>query len=177
MDRSLTKSHLAQHSNPFFSMKCTSFDWSRADNLQKSPTTSPYRQVCYFIYDIQRRAALSRSLDGNCSTGRSRYRCACRACSCRLHTRATCERQNDANASSKEAVVHVEVDRRIDENSASNLECSPSFTEALLIKTEAPFIKIEAPSIKYSVLNLSQTSRPRTQKSLVIFARGNHVHM
>ena len=138
--------------------------------------------VCYFIYDKQRCAALSRSLDGNCSTGRSRYRCACRACSCRLHTRATCERQNDANASSKEAVVHVEVDRRIDENSASNLECSPSFTEALSIKTEAPFIKIEAPfikieapSIKYSVLNSSQTSRPRTQKSLVIFARGNYV--
>ena len=145
--------------------------------LTSSVLISLSHHACHFLFPVVALTALSRSLDGNCSTGRSRYRCACRACSCRLHTRATCERQNDANASSKEAVVHVEVDRRIDENSASNLECSPSFTEALLIKTEAPFIKIEAPSIKYSVLNLSQTSRPRTQKSLVIFARGNHVHM
>ena len=41
-------------------------------------------------------------------------------------------------------MVDVEVDRYIEDNSASNLNHSPSFTEALSIKTEAP-------SIKYSV--------------------------
>ena len=35
-------------------------------------------------------------------------------------THATCERRIDAKASSEDAVVDVEVDRCIDENSASN---------------------------------------------------------
>ena len=37
--------------------------------------------------------------------------------------------------SSEEAVVDVEVDRCIDENSASKLNCNPSFTEAASIKS------------------------------------------
>ena len=88
------------------------------------------------------------------SGGRS-FRCARRARSCRPHTHATCERRNNTNASSEEALVHVEVDRCIDEDSASNLNYSPSFTEALSIKTEAP-------SRKYSVLNPQRPSPART---------------
>ena len=72
--------------------------------------------------------------DGDCSAGRL-YRCVWRACSRRPHTHATCERRFDAKASSSDdAVVDVEVDRCIDENSASNhgwvALLSPSFTEA-----------------------------------------------
>ena len=59
------------------------------------------------------------SLDDDCSAGRP-CRCAWRACSGRPYTRATCERRIDAKASSGEAMVDVEVDRCIDENSASN---------------------------------------------------------
>ena len=59
------------------------------------------------------------SLDDDCSAGRP-YRCAWRARSRRPHTHATCERRVDAKASSGEAMVDVEVDRCIDENSASN---------------------------------------------------------
>ena len=55
--------------------------------------------------------------DGDCSAGRF-YRCAWRACSRCPHTHATCERRVDAKASSGEAMVDVEVDRCIDENSA-----------------------------------------------------------
>ena len=62
------------------------------------------------------------SFDDNCSAGRP-YLCARRARSRRPHTHATCERRNDANASSEEVVVDVEVDRYIDEISASNLNC------------------------------------------------------
>ena len=57
--------------------------------------------------------------DGDCSAG-CLYRCAWRECSRRPHTRATCERRIDAKASSEDAVVDVEVDRRIHENSVSN---------------------------------------------------------
>ena len=57
--------------------------------------------------------------DGDCSAGRL-YRCVWRACSRRPHTHATCEGRIDAKASSDEAVVDAEVDRYIDENSASN---------------------------------------------------------
>ena len=57
--------------------------------------------------------------NGDCSAGRL-YRCAWRARSRRPHTHATCERRIDAKASSDEAVEDVEVDRCIDENSASN---------------------------------------------------------
>ena len=59
------------------------------------------------------------SLDDDCSAKRP-YRCAWRARSRRPHTHATCERKDDAKASSDEAVIDVEVDRCIDENSASN---------------------------------------------------------
>ena len=73
------------------------------------------------------------SLDDDCSAGRP-YRCAWRARSRRPHTRATCERRIDAKASSDEAMVDVEVDRCIDENSASNDKyvafLKASFTEA-----------------------------------------------
>ena len=57
--------------------------------------------------------------DADCSAG-SPYRCAWRARSRRPHTHATCERIIDAKASSEDAVVDVEVDRCIDEISASN---------------------------------------------------------
>ena len=57
--------------------------------------------------------------DGDCSAGRP-YLCAWRARSRCPHTHATCERRIDAKASSDEAVVDVEVDRYIDQNSASN---------------------------------------------------------
>ena len=57
------------------------------------------------------------SLDDDCSARRP-YRCAWRARSRRPHTHATCERRVDAKASSGEAMVDVEVDRCIDENSA-----------------------------------------------------------
>jgi len=76
--------------------------------------------VCYFIADNKQNCAMpSVSLDDDCSAGRP-YRCAWRARSRRPHTHATCERRVDANASSGEAMVDVEVDRCIDENSASN---------------------------------------------------------
>ena len=68
------------------------------------------------------------SLDDDCSAGRP-YRCAWRARSRRPHTHATCERRVDAKASSGEAMVDVEVDRCIDENSASN-----HAKEALLVR-------------------------------------------
>ena len=42
------------------------------------------------------------------------------------HTNATFERNNDANASSEEAMVDVEIDRYIDEHSVSNLNYSLS---------------------------------------------------
>ena len=61
----------------------------------------------------------SLDLDEHCSAGRL-YRCAWRARSRRTYTHATCERRIDAKASSEDAVVDVEVDRCIDENSASN---------------------------------------------------------
>ena len=73
--------------------------------------------VCYFIADYC--ATPSVSLDDDCSAGRP-YRCAWRARSHRPHTHATCERRVDAKASSGEAMVDVEVDQCIDENSASN---------------------------------------------------------
>ena len=57
--------------------------------------------------------------DGDCSAGRL-YRCVWRARSRRPYTHATCDRNIDAKASPDEAVVDVEVDRCIDENSASN---------------------------------------------------------
>ena len=57
--------------------------------------------------------------DGDCSAGRP-YPCAWRARSRRPHTNATCERKIDAKASSDEEVEDVNVDRCIDENSASN---------------------------------------------------------
>ena len=75
-----------------------------------------------------------RYLDDDCSAGRS-YRCVWRALSRHPNRYATCERRNDAKASSEDAVVDVEVDPCIDENSASNLNYSPSFTEAPSIKT------------------------------------------
>ena len=61
-----------------------------------------------------------RSLDDGCSAGRP-CRCAWRARSRRPHAHDTCERKNDAKPSSEDAVVDVEVDRCIDEISASNL--------------------------------------------------------
>ena len=76
---------------------------------------------------VSRRARLgsaacmpSRSLDDNCSAGRP-HLCARRARRRRVYTHATCVQRNDANASSEEAVVDVEVDRCMDEKSASNL--------------------------------------------------------
>jgi len=109
-----------------------------------------FRTISYLVTVwLQRFATPSHSLDGSCSVGRT-YRCAWCVRSRRPHTDATCERRNDANASSEEAVVDVEVDQYIDESSASNIHYSPSFTEA--------------PSIKYSVSNSSQPSRPRTEK-------------
>ena len=68
---------------------------------------------------------------------------------------ATVERKGAGKPFSEDALVDVEVDRCIDEDSASNLNYSPSFTEALSIKTEAP-------SIKYSVLNPQRPSPART---------------
>ena len=65
----------------------------------------------------QRCATPSRSLNRNCSAGRL-YLCARRARKRRPHTHATCEGKNDANASSEEVMVDVEVDRCIDENLA-----------------------------------------------------------
>ncbi|MDA9261439.1 hypothetical protein N9P82_00040 [bacterium] len=53
---------------------------------------------------------------------------------------ATCERRNDAKPSSEDALVDVDVDRCIDEDLASNLKYSLSFTEASSTKTEAPSI-------------------------------------
>ena len=56
--------------------------------------------------------------DGDCSAGRS-YRCPWSARSRRPYSHAICDRRIDAKASSDEAVVDVEVDRCIDEHSAS----------------------------------------------------------
>ena len=129
----LTKSHLFfvrtkvdKHSNPppFFT-NCpiySSSDWSRARSFAKVIDYATVRSsICYFIADEQRCATLSCSLDldEHCSAGRL-YRCAWRARSRRTYTHATCERRIDAKASSEDAVVDVEVDRCIDENSASN---------------------------------------------------------
>ena len=59
------------------------------------------------------------SLDDNCSARRL-YRCAWRARSRRPYAHTTCERSIDAKASSDEALIDAEVDRYIDESSASN---------------------------------------------------------
>ena len=53
---------------------------------------------------------------------------------------ATCERRNDAKPSSEDAVVDVEVDGCIDENSASNLKHRFSLNKASSTKTEDPSI-------------------------------------
>ena len=132
----------------------------------------------------------SRSLDDNFSAGRP---CLCARCvrirRPNMHT--TCERRK--NASSEVAVVAVEVDRCVDENSASNL--SPSFTEAPSIKytsrqcifpvcykfmprrtrsitsrtprVEAPgrVDRLQPPVRVVGLGYSSQTSRPRTQKN------------
>ena len=58
------------------------------------------------------------SFDDDSSAGRPCH-CAWRARSRRPDTHATCERRIDAKASSDEAVVDVEVDQCIEENSAS----------------------------------------------------------
>ena len=62
----------------------------------------------------------SRSLDDKCSAVRL-YLYAWRVRKRFPHTNATFERNNDANASSEEAMVDVEIDRYIDEHSVSNL--------------------------------------------------------
>ena len=95
---------------------------------------------CRVISKKQRCATPFRSLNDNCSAERP-YRCAWRARSRRPNAYDTCERWRDAKASSEEAMVDVEVDRYIEDNSASNINHSPSFTETLSIKTEAPSIK------------------------------------
>ena len=84
------------------------------------------------------------SFDDDCSAGRP-YRCGWRARSRRSHMtplvneewtprRLPMRRRVDAKASSDEAVIDVEVDRCIDENSASNHKhvafLNASFTEA-----------------------------------------------
>ena len=100
---------------------------------------------------------LSRSLDGNCSAGR-RYHCPWRAHSRRPHTHASCERWNDANASLEEAVAHVEVDRCIDEKSASSLTNVTYFTEAAPIKY-TPRKKPKPGSRKLKILSLLPYAR------------------
>ena len=67
----------------------------------------------------------SRSLDDKCSAVRL-YLYAWRVRKRFPHTNATFERNNDANASSEEAMVDVEIDRHIDEHSVSNLNYSLS---------------------------------------------------
>jgi hypothetical protein len=67
----------------------------------------------------------SRSLDDKCSAVRL-YLYAWRVRKRFPHTNATFERNNDANASSEEAMVDVEIDRYIDEHSVSNLNYSLS---------------------------------------------------
>jgi len=53
---------------------------------------------------------------------------------------ATVERKGAGKPFSEDALVDVEVDRCIDEDSASNLKYRLSFTTASSIKTEAPSI-------------------------------------
>ena len=127
---------------------------SLRSNLSSTKSPCSAVIVCYFISDSQLSATPFRSLDDGCSAGRS-YRCAWCGRSCRLRTYATSEVRNGTNATSEEVLVHVEVDRCIDENSASNLNYSPFFTEALSIRTEAQ-------SIKYSVLNPKRPTPART---------------
>ena len=67
----------------------------------------------------------SRSLDDKCSAVRL-YLYAWRVRKRFPHTNATFERNNDANASSEEAMVDVEINRYIDEHSVSNLNYSLS---------------------------------------------------
>ena len=103
----------------------SSSDWSRARSFAKVIDKKAVRSsfICTFegtlllINNILRR--LPCPFNGDCSAGRL-YRCAWRARSRHPHTHATCERRIDAKASSEDAVADVEVDRCIDENSASN---------------------------------------------------------
>ena len=90
--------------------------------------------------------------DGDCSAGRP-YPCAWRARSRRPHTNATCERKIDAKASSDEEVEDVNVDRCIDENSASN--CG---WVALVVRLSPKVHRLKLETVSES----SQTSLPRT---------------
>ena len=93
---------------------------------------------------------------GDCSAGRP-YRCVRRARSRRPHTHATCERRIDAKAFPDEVVVAAEVNRCIDENSASNhglvaflSHFHRSFIDASSIEAipNRPFLKSN-PTLKY----------------------------
>ena len=84
--------------------------------------------VCYLLLTNNTLRRLPCPFDDDCSAGRP-HRCAWRACSRRPYRHVTCKRRIDAKASSDEAVIDVEVDRCIDENSASN-----HAKEALLVR-------------------------------------------
>ena len=102
-------------------MKISILTCTNEGSIYKSPFVVV---VCYFISGTQRCATPTRSLDENCSARRP-YLCARRARMRRSHTHATCERRNDANASSEEAMVDVEVDRCIDENESTHFPNIP----------------------------------------------------
>ena len=98
----------------------SSSDWSRARLFAKGIDYATVRSsfvTLLLTNNYVRR--LPCPFDGDCSAG-SPYRCVWRARSRRPHTHATCERRVHAKASSEDALVDVEVDRCIDENSASN---------------------------------------------------------
>ena len=105
---------------PYLETFYSSSDWSRARLFAKGIDYATVRSsfvTLLLTNNYVRR--LPCPFDGDCSAG-SPYRCVWRARSRRPHTHATCERRVHAKASSEDALVDVEVDRCIDENSASN---------------------------------------------------------
>ena len=105
---------------PYLETFYSSSDWSRARLFAKGIDYATVRSsfvTLLLTNNYVRR--LPCPFDGDCSAG-SPYRCVWRARSRRPHTHATCERRVDAKASSEDALVDVEVDRCIDDNSASN---------------------------------------------------------
>ena len=136
----MTKSHLVPHPTPTFFDLCNTFsssdDWSRARSfaivIDKTTVRSSFVtllqtnktvQLCDAFRVFRRRLFCGTSLS---------LRLACTQSS--FSHDATCKRRVDAKASSDEAVIDVEVDRCIDENSASNHKqvafLNASFTEA-----------------------------------------------